>query len=386
MGRVYHLIIDSCTHTQIVVNSHTRYIYICMYFEGHLLFSVNSSMAAMNDESYMKKFNSTFSQMRDQLTWRLKSGRCVEDILYTYGRKLKKEELVHSFILEVDNPAIQILFNTEEWKEINMTKVKESPPIPDYIRVPTYDLDKKTVEDVNESLHRHTEVTINLKKEESYEVDWICHAVKTFLCHLGSPTNPLESCQTEEWYTKSIWAPLMKTLFDDVDGIECKVDDSTNMKVASSSIVEPSLEFIAIKASSSEEEIIRLMDCHGFKIELPKRLRSMLGELCQHAKWRDYLIRDIEVIGCAHNGLAMDFLRMDHPAGYICRLQRFPNFRMPSNIKYLTQALELLIMLYKMKARTKKTFQLVSQPCSSNLQTLVECLSERIFGPTILLG
>lgn len=47
-------------------------------------------------ESSMLEFEHTFQGMRKEKKWVLKSGKCVEDELYAFGKQCRFERLAHS--------------------------------------------------------------------------------------------------------------------------------------------------------------------------------------------------------------------------------------------------------------------------------------------------
>lgn len=49
---------------------------------------------------------------------KLSTGATVEDIIFSYASQLEKPTPVHAFIVDVDNLALQRMFEKEEWTEI----------------------------------------------------------------------------------------------------------------------------------------------------------------------------------------------------------------------------------------------------------------------------
>lgn len=50
--------------------------------------------------------------------WALRSGKCVEDIIFEHCKELTNESLLHSWIIDLDDYEAEELFTREEWDEI----------------------------------------------------------------------------------------------------------------------------------------------------------------------------------------------------------------------------------------------------------------------------
>ncbi|KAI8088879.1 uncharacterized protein BX664DRAFT_123084 [Halteromyces radiatus] len=106
----------------------------------------------MTPES-IDQFKHIYNKMDDSLKWKLNcTGRFVEDLLYDYGLTLRKENCLHSFILDTDDDDICGLFSSDEWEEIECTNIKEDPPLPDNVERLLHDFNKTNSSDIYDVL------------------------------------------------------------------------------------------------------------------------------------------------------------------------------------------------------------------------------------------
>ncbi|CAO3600807.1 unnamed protein product [Absidia cylindrospora] len=91
---------------------------------------------------------------------------------------------------------------------------------------------------------------------------------------------------------------------------------------------------------------------HEAELKLPKTLKDMMTLLCNDCNWNSTVMKQIEVIGYCHSGAVAEFMIMDNPSGYICRLLRTDYYQVPSSINEISKLILLLATSLQMKAIT----------------------------------
>lgn len=85
----------------------------------------------------------------------------------------------------------------------------------------------------------------------------------------------------------------------------------------------------------------------------------MLVDLGNFVKWEPNKLRQLELVSFIHAGLHMILLRMDVPAGYICRISRSDTLQIPIDVKCFENVLKCMILAWKAKAIVRKTIDVV---------------------------
>lgn len=94
-------------------------------------------------------------------------------------------------------------------------------------------------------------------------------------------------------------------------------------------------------------------------IKSPKMLKDMFVGLGNFIMWETNKLRQLELVSFIHAGLFMILLRMDAPAGHVCRITRSDTLQMPTNVKCFEQALKCIVLTWKAKAIIRKTIDIV---------------------------
>ncbi|KAI7901387.1 uncharacterized protein BX663DRAFT_487548 [Cokeromyces recurvatus] len=79
-------------------------------------------------------FDNCFKKMKEDKKWKLRSEKVVEDILYSYGSDLERENAIHSFIFDISDSKVKSLFTDDEWAEITSEGNKKDVALLEEIR------------------------------------------------------------------------------------------------------------------------------------------------------------------------------------------------------------------------------------------------------------
>ncbi|KAI8335143.1 hypothetical protein BC941DRAFT_399684 [Chlamydoabsidia padenii] len=331
----------------------------------------------MTPES-MDEFKQIYSKMEDSMKWKLEcTGRYVEDVLYNHGLTLEKENCLHSFILDTDDDDIRGLFGRDEWEEIDCTNVKEDPPLPDNVKTLLHDLNKTDYSAIYDILKDST------RRYEDFNTKAIFYAVDSILFLYEAVPNPLMSQQLEQWYQANIWTPIMDKMLGDLPGVVCVLGESASLaskerkrqqgklpsgrmgsrtditlRKAGNGLV---LEYGAAEDAANYDGTLGKKRMHEAELKLPKTLKDMMTVLCNDCNWNAAIIKNIEVVGYCHSGTVTEFMVMDNPSGYVCRLLRSNYYQVPDTIADISKLLRLLAAALRMKLRVSRSIDSINK-------------------------
>ncbi|KAG1490464.1 hypothetical protein G6F47_012252 [Rhizopus delemar] len=346
----------------------------------------SESIKLLTDLSF-RKFESSFKAMDDQMKWKLCSGRTVEDVLYDYGMELEREHAVHSFILDTSNPEMKKLFTGQEWGEITRETELETTNLPESILNLIQEMNKKNIKEVKRVLLKYAEIRYSdYPTSDEFHIDKICYAIESLLHLYERNPNPLLIKQQEQWYNSNVWVPVIDKFFGNLDGINCTRDNKSSFSSGKRKresqerigrkrigykpdmIIQAvregnrPLEFGACEAASFYDGPTGKKYKYESRLKLPKTLKDMLFNLCQHVDWDTKITKEIEVIGYVQSGLVIEFIILNHPKGYICCMNRSKSYEIGSNMNNFAKTLEMLTVSLIMKLRLEKTMSLMNIP------------------------
>ncbi|RHZ51569.1 hypothetical protein Glove_476g78 [Diversispora epigaea] len=143
-------------------------------------------------EKDMKRVEEEYSKMIPSQMWTLKSGRKVEEIIYEFARKLKRESCLHSFIIYESDVQTKSLFFEDEWKEITTSEVKNRPELEKSVKEL---LKKYTVDDVERLREIRFEpfITNGCKYDRKlhFDLDFVNNVYRGMATFMGDKQNPL---------------------------------------------------------------------------------------------------------------------------------------------------------------------------------------------------
>ncbi|CAG8652257.1 1218_t:CDS:2 [Gigaspora margarita] len=298
-------------------------------------------------ESSMLEFEHTFQEMRKEKKWFLKSGKCVEDELYAFGKQCRFEHLAHSFIIDPDDETCyqNNVFTSEELEEIHDTESKDFPKMPTELLKFISSFRMKTTE--------------NLRIRYSLLLEY--------------ESGTLKQNHLEAWYNIHIW-PLIDRSFNELKGVNVARGESCSLASAKRKNkyrVIQGLVATTRKALGRRGDLIlrkgiyeygaseigkdykgdkgtKLLRERGLKSL--KMLKDMLVDLGNYIKWEKNKLRQLELVSFIHaRSLFMLLLRIDAPAGYMCRITRSETLQIPTDVRCFEEALKCMVLTWKAK-------------------------------------
>ncbi|GET00917.1 hypothetical protein GLOIN_2v1552276 [Rhizophagus clarus] len=126
--------------------------------------------------------------------WFLSNGKCVEDTIYEHCKQLPVETYLHSWIIDLDDQEVEMLFSVEEWNEIRHT-VRELPEVD---RTFAESMIRFSNVKATSELRQVLKTTSFLNegepynREKHYDAEWAELVMRKFLTDYEDPNEPLK--------------------------------------------------------------------------------------------------------------------------------------------------------------------------------------------------
>ncbi|RIA79722.1 hypothetical protein C1645_47907 [Glomus cerebriforme] len=345
-----------------------------------------------------QQFTATYQKIPQENKWTLSTGKIVEDALYAFGMKCSHEHLCHSFLIDPDdeNYIQQGIFTCEELEEIKNFDKKELPLMPNDLL--KYLNSFRKTSDLRELIFRPGLHDQPFDRSKNFDYDWIRNTIYNLV--LEYEANHLTKDHLEAWIMLHIWTFIDKA-FLDIDGMEITRGESCSYASSNrrnSRRVVASTSPIKRRAMGRRGDLIirkwhseygcseagKIFDGkNGTKIikegglKMPKMLRDMFNDLCEATEMRECKIRKLETVGFIIAGLRISLIRVDLPAGHVCRLSRTRLFEIPTQVsEFGAKVLPTISLVWKAKKIVKNIIKLMEEEDLSEeqqLETLQNC-------------
>ncbi|CAG8728820.1 21744_t:CDS:10 [Racocetra persica] len=335
----------------------------------------NGDSAIKMTSTAYQQFTNKYQKIPKEDKWTLSTEKIVEDALYVFGMKCSHEHLCHSFLIDPDdkNYIQQGIFTREELEEIKNFSKKELPLVPDDLLKYLNSFRKSNTSDLRELIFRSDLRDQPFDRSKNFDYDWIRNTIYNLV--LEYEANHLEKDHLETWIMLHVWSFIDKA-FLDIEGMEIVRGESCSYASSNrknSQRVVASTEPMKRKAMGRRGDLIirkwhteygcseagKIFEgINGTKIikegglKMPKMLRDMFIDLCKTMEMRKNKIRRLETVGFIISGLRISLLRLDLPAGHVCRLSRTRLFEMPTQIsEFGAKALPTISLVWKAKLK-----------------------------------
>ncbi|KAF9201876.1 hypothetical protein BGZ59_002469, partial [Podila verticillata] len=153
-----------------------------------------------------------FAVMDQDQFWKLRSGRTVEEILFTASLKLEANFKMRSYTIDFGCERTKALFTKDEWREINELNDFQLPKLPEST--------EKYLRNIRKALVQGQHVaSVPVPEEDRYSCELVLRSFlswsqlyKTKPCPFGNKD------LSESFWCREAW-PIMKGLLTDVDGL-----------------------------------------------------------------------------------------------------------------------------------------------------------------------
>ncbi|CAG8783932.1 18743_t:CDS:2, partial [Gigaspora margarita] len=305
----------------------------------------NGDSAIKMTSTAYQQFTNKYQKIPKEDKWTLSTEKIVEDALYVFGMKCSHEHLCHSFLIDPDdkNYIQQGIFTREELEEIKNFSKKELPLMPDDLLKYLNSFRKSNTSDLRELIFRSDLRDQPFDRSKNFDYDWI----RNTIYNLG------ESCSYASSNRKNSQRVVAST-----DSMKRKAMGRRGDLI----IRKWHTEYGCSEAGKIFEGINGTKIIKEGGLKMPKMLRDMFIDLCETMEMRKNKIRKLETVGFIISGLRISLLRLDLPAGHVCRLSRTRLFEMPTQIsEFGAKALPTISLVWKAKAIVKNVIKLMEE-------------------------
>ncbi|RHZ73769.1 hypothetical protein Glove_229g119 [Diversispora epigaea] len=228
----------------------------------------------------------------------------------------------------------------------------------------------------------------NFERIKHFNFDWVKNSIYNLLLEYESDI--LQQKHLEAWHNIHIWS-LIDKCFNELEGVDiargesCSIASSKrkNNRRIVQGIVKTTRKSIGrrgdliVRKGSYEygasevgkdyegDNGSKLLKERGLKS--PKMLKDIIVDLGNFVEWKTDKLHQFELVSFIHAGLFMILLRMDVPAGYICRITRSDTLQVSTNINQFEKALKCLVLTWKAKMNVCKTIEIVEKMCDDDV-------------------
>ncbi|RIB09720.1 hypothetical protein C2G38_2146412 [Gigaspora rosea] len=299
--------------------------------------------------------------MDPRYMWTLTSGRKVEKVIYEFAKNLSRESYLHSFIINDADVETLSLFSLEEWKEIKNIKTTDKP-----ILDPCFKnlLKKYTINDVKALrsllLNHLYPMVKNIIGTFISVLIIINNAYRGLLRLWGMDKNPFDSLKLEGWFEMNVWSRIIDPAFDDLNVDLIREEGVFRLR-------KSHLTFGAIEAGRKLNGTKYMSD----SLEMSKKLKDMLDKLIRECKMDKDLVKKLKVVGFLHGANRLQILTVDHPKGYITRINR--NNNIPEVAGRITNAKPLALVLKEVLYARSIIIETINMICRDlNVETFLD--------------
>ncbi|RUP51847.1 hypothetical protein BC936DRAFT_145197, partial [Jimgerdemannia flammicorona] len=342
------------------------------------------------------ELNKKYMKLSNDRKWKLPSGKYVEDIIYEYGKNLPYESPVHSFIIDISKATIMNLVSEEDQDHITTHNVLPDPEIDDELMEYLLNYRKVQPQEMREVINAGIKISpYDAKKHFNYH--YIHQVFSQLLPRYELRSNGFTMSHLEGWFTSNIWSVIVDACFVDVETVDlfgegCSRASGQRKNSARESsetrmLLGRKCDGIVRELGSPEEFAVSeegrnwtgedgtkyLVD-GGLKI--PKIMRDMLHQKLRKDGVNVMRSRKTEIVGFLHSAQHLQVLAMDTPAGYMCRLRRYPSTKVPPTLAEVDDLIDMIHQVLIGKLRIARSLGSSCVQLTSN-QELKERLKKK---------
>ncbi|KAG9284923.1 hypothetical protein G9A89_006301 [Geosiphon pyriformis] len=337
-------------------------------------------------------FRQKFEDLENSKKWMLQSGRFVEDVLFELGMICQYHNLVHSFILDIEDSFVEKAFSKAEILEITEKENTTDPDIEEELLEYINTFDKGSTTEIRAALNKpHPRLENGYDPQEDFAYDHVRTTVADWLRLLEMKSNPLTLQLPEAWYRVNVWrtidiafSNIPNTLFIGGEVIGLASSERKNRYRTSGNVGPMQRKLIGKKGDgylrtigsistdwAASEAGPKWEGEHGTKfikecgISLPRTLKDILVKLARNVDFSEQKLRKFNVVGFIHAGAVMVLTNLDCPAGYICRYRRGKALEVQADVKNFSKSLDVLVEIIYAKLRILQTMEVMNDDVDS---------------------
>ncbi|CAG8527819.1 14129_t:CDS:2 [Acaulospora morrowiae] len=272
--------------------------------------------------------------------------------------------LAHSFILDPDDDTYlkENVFTESELREIRHFQVKKTPLMPPDLTKYLNSFNLETASEIRKQIFSPDQMDQDFNRSRDFDRDRIRNTIYNLLLEYESNTLTTDHLELE--ILVHVWGFTDK-IFNDIEKMKLVRGDScslsSDIELDDMIIRKITAEFGCAEAGLQfeDENDTKLLRERGLK--MPKMMKDMFKHLCETFNQDDHKTRQLETIGILHAGLMMVLLRLDSPAGYVCRVLQSKSFSIATNIKEFVKTFPLISLTWKAKKIVENMISLIEQ-------------------------
>ncbi|OBZ81111.1 hypothetical protein A0J61_10840 [Choanephora cucurbitarum] len=316
--------------------------------------------------------------MQDDSKWKLKDGTLVEDILYNYAIELDYERYAaHSFIIDLEDEDLKTRFTETQWKEISNSKSQVDDP---FSKKATKYFDK--IASCGDFKTKYKVIKDeDFDPYEEQDEEWLQRSLLEFhSMYRQNIIRRIADRGSEKDLIVRLWR-FFDNCFDSIDvetrrEVACVATKTNNTSSTPSQYqvqraTKPDLILTknSVELGSGENGRYTGSACNDKevnekKLKNPKTMKNMLNVMIQNLK-KKQLANELEVVGFCHFHLKAELSVMDVPGGYVCRLRRFEELKVPEDEASFCSVFPLLSLALIAKNIVKKTLDVLEQDANA---------------------
>ncbi|KAI8379815.1 hypothetical protein EDC96DRAFT_491827 [Choanephora cucurbitarum] len=333
-------------------------------------------------EEQKANFRSQYQSMDPMKKWKIKN-KCIEDIMYSIGCEMEYEHALHSWIFDPLDSVYDKYFNDEEIEELTEITLPSSAEL------------SKALDDISscstlEELKETLSIT-SYDRTSQFDFWWMKRTIEELL--LLFETNKIAKLVaegSEKDLVCRVWA-LFDPLFE-YNGFDCTrpekptvaSESNTNTYSVSGTVRQrkyacslPDLivtkngyEFACAEYGKEDKKDVNMKEVVEGAIKLPKELKNMLvRQLSRLQNNEEEKMKQVRTLGFLCSKLRMTLQVLDQPSGYVCRLLKFEEAKVPSSpdnfARDVTKVLEVVWQAKELMLRTEGVFTVTTRSISA---------------------
>ncbi|CAO3572852.1 unnamed protein product [Mortierella alpina] len=174
--------------------------------------AIDTSTRIESCEAHLSSRKERFAAMDASGFWRLKSGRAVEEILFTSSLNKDANFKMRSYTIDFGCERTKAVFTEDEWMEMEQFNSFQLPKLPETT--------EQYLRDIRKALVRGKHVTtVPLPEDDQYSCELVLRAFLSWTqLYISKPWPFGNKDLSESFWCREAW-PIIKVLLSDVDGL-----------------------------------------------------------------------------------------------------------------------------------------------------------------------
>ncbi|KAG2219818.1 hypothetical protein INT45_001150 [Circinella minor] len=276
-------------------------------------------------------------QMLDKKKWKLKDGTTVEDRLYNYGQNIQHEYAFHSMIMNLSDKRLKQVFSEKELKDVENHNLLPLPLLSDSVTTffekfkgkeaiddiwEIADWAKRSILDVVSAYRWDTVAATASRGAERDLIMLLWRSIDT----------SFQNIHVQTWRSDEQTCSGSARVNEDRLGSDGSIKAKISAVKPDLILTKDNLEYGSAEHGFDDESGVGEKELHETYTKLPKTMKNMMMKLMAEVDYDEKAIRSLRVVGLVHSHLRMTAYLMDVPDGYVCRIRKLGEQRIPDTL------------------------------------------------------